>query len=105
MGTNMKREEFNKAIIEGKGATEDDPEIQNWVATQFGRHFAGVEAESEDALPETCQCGRAENIARRRLNTAYADDEQNWLVSCLNCFEQEVEMYEEMWADYWSMVL
>ena len=102
----MKRKEFNKAIIEAKEAIDDDEEMQNWVATQFGRHFAGLEIEPEAELPDACpHCKKEEGIARRRLNTAYADDEQNWLISCPDCFEQTVYQYEEMWADYWSMVL
>jgi hypothetical protein len=35
---------------------------------------------------------------RRRQNTAYCDDERNWIIACPECFEA----IEERWRDLWS---
>lgn len=41
-------------------------------------------------------------IRNRRLNTQYADDASNWLVSCTFCFDDTVALYAEMWAEYYA---
>lgn len=50
-------------------------------------------------------CGRLQHVKRRRTNTAYADDEENWLTSCLECFEEREEYWKERWGDYYNGVL
>lgn len=102
----MKQSEFNTIIVEIKGHAEDPPGVQNWVATQFGRRLAGCEIEC-DNLPKVCPvCQRpGPDIAKRRLNAAYADDDLNWLVSCRDCFDERQDQLGEMWDDYYSMVL
>jgi hypothetical protein len=41
---------------------------------------------------------------RRRQNTAYADDERNWVVLCDECFAENEEHWHEMWAEYYSSI-
>ena len=60
---------------------------------RFGAEFVGI----------VCPCCHAfSRVDRRRLNTAYVDDERNYLESCRDCFEAEVEHYADLWADYYS---
>ena len=50
-------------------------------------------------------CGEdySENeIQRRRLNTAYVNEESNWLTSCLDCFKETWDYYQELWDDFYS---
>jgi len=48
-----------------------------------------------------CFCGReSENIAARRLNTAYVDEPSNWLCSCYDCYSETVDHYKELWYEY-----
>ena len=42
---------------------------------------------------------------RRRQNTAYVDDELNYVFACDKCFEEIQEYWKERWSEYWSMVL
>lgn len=39
-------------------------------------------------------------VERRRLNTAYHNEESNWQTSCCHCFRESVEHYQELWDDY-----
>lgn len=41
------------------------------------------------------------SVAHRRQNTAYTDDEQNFVNTCLPCFEEIEKEWEEMWDEYW----
>ena len=97
-----KQDEFNQAIVEGLKADNFDAAVQNWVSTQFGMRFAGTET----TVPRrrTCPvCGRRRMVTTRRLNTAYADDSQNWMTSCRECFNERFDQYAEDWDTYWSM--
>ena len=103
-------DDFNKTVIQSIGSLGDD-DGDNWIATTFGKRAAGFQV-SDEMLPERCPlCGQPDYdsgqavIAKRRLNTAYVDDKKNWLVSCESCFEERVAEYQEMWDEYWSMVL
>ena len=40
---------------------------------------------------------------RRRQNTAYNDEESNWVHLCDQCFEQNEKYWGEMWSEYYSM--
>ena len=42
---------------------------------------------------------------RRRRNTAYHDDEQNYVTLCWNCFLWQEERWDEMWREYHSGLL
>jgi len=39
---------------------------------------------------------------RRRLNTAYAIEEHNWVVCCKPVYKDMVEYYKERWQEYYS---
>lgn len=47
--------------------------------------------------PEGCTCHI--EVKRRWLNTRYANDEDNWVTSCRQCYEQLWEQYDELWND------
>ena len=38
----------------------------------------------------------------RRLNTAYVEDEKNFIYSCENEYTIAYNHYEEMWQDYYG---
>ena len=42
------------------------------------------------------------NAKRRRQNTQYVDDAQNWVTLCDKCMELNNEYWKDMWADYYS---
>lgn len=42
---------------------------------------------------------------RRRQNTAYCDDNRNWVIACDNCMETIQERWTEMWRDYYGGLL
>lgn len=42
------------------------------------------------------------NARRQRQNTAYVDDEHNWIVMCPECAEANAEYWEDMWRDYYA---
>lgn len=44
-------------------------------------------------------------VKRRRLNTAYVDEESNYLTSCLSCYWETVDYYQDLWDDYYSSIL
>ena len=97
---------FNSVVVTAKNADDNSAPVQGWVASTFGRCFSGIEVEAGE-LPDVCPiCQEREGgrIAKRRLNAAYADDDQNWLISCLSCFEERQYQLREMWEDYYSAV-
>lgn len=42
------------------------------------------------------------NAKRRRQNTRYVDDEQNWVTLCDECMKVNHAYWDDMWADYYS---
>lgn len=40
------------------------------------------------------------DLKRRRLNTAYYDEESNYMCSCGDCYQEAHDQYEDMWAEY-----
>jgi hypothetical protein len=44
-------------------------------------------------------------VLRRRQNTAYEDEESNYVECCEDCFEQIESYWEERWQEYYSQVL
>lgn len=46
------------------------------------------------------QCD-SEDATRRRQNTAYVNDESNWVELCDECFKECEEYWAGMWADYY----
>lgn len=52
---------------------------------------------------EYCQNYHNESeIQKRRLNSAYIDDDKNWMTSCIDAYEEAVSYYEDLWHDYYS---
>jgi hypothetical protein len=55
---------------------------------------------------EYCQeCHDESKIQRRRLNTAYYEDELNYMTSCEEVYKEAIEYYRELWSDYYSRIL
>jgi len=50
--------------------------------------------------PLICGCGATETIERRRLPTCYQHEEDNWMTSCLTCYEETREQYQEWIKEY-----
>lgn len=42
------------------------------------------------------------NIEKRRLNTQYIDEKQNYMTSCKNCYDEAYVYYKEMWDDFYN---
>lgn len=82
----MDSKEFNDRISE---FVDGDEELKADFASIFGVLVSGVSV-SCDSLPDVCPiCGSPDNIAKRRRNTSYMDDEFNWFISCVDCFERD----------------
>lgn len=46
-------------------------------------------------------CGRpSRDVASRRINTAYVDDNLNQRTECGQCHSRTIEYYDELWDDY-----
>lgn len=102
------QDEFNERVkraFAGDDTPLADEDVGNWVAATFGKLLTGTQVTCED-LPATCPVceKKADDIAKRRRNTAYQDDRLNWMISCLACFVRDTEIMDEMWAEYYSMV-
>lgn len=41
------------------------------------------------------------NASKVRMNTAYVDEDRNWVVLCPECCEECSEYWADMWADYY----
>lgn len=50
------------------------------------------------------QCGRwfRHGVKRRRQNTAYVEEEWNFVTACEECFEEIESYWEERWAEYYA---
>lgn len=64
---------------------------------------AGIRIEGEPKLEECKGCHRVVMVAKRRINTAYVKDEQNWMTSCEECYEETIEHYNDLWATYYGL--
>lgn len=53
----------------------------------------------------TCCDRRRRHLARRRMSCLYADEESNWLTSCLPCFERAEELWREQFREYHAGLL
>jgi len=54
---------------------------------------------------EKCQCCGAMNATRQRQRTCYPNDEDNFKTYCPKCQEEEDEHWDDMWDEYYSMVM
>lgn len=41
-------------------------------------------------------------VKNRRLNTRYVNDESNYNKSCLSCYIDTYDFYQDMWDSYYS---
>ena len=54
-------------------------------------------------IPVCPHCGeRDRTVERRMTNMMYQDDEMNYIVSCLSCFDEYCRDYEELFDDIYS---
>lgn len=62
---------------------------------------AGIEIVDGEERKGVCNvCGtEKETIANRRKNTRYFDEESNWYESCLECYKDMIEYYNELWSN------
>lgn len=44
-------------------------------------------------------------VERRRQNTAYLEEESNWVTVCEDCFEEIQWQWEQMWRDLYGNIL
>lgn len=53
------------------------------------------------------QCGRwfCRGVKRRRQNTAYEDEESNYITVCRKCYDEVQALWAEKWEEYWSSCL
>ena len=51
-----------------------------------------------------CGCGEAAR-PKCRQNTAYANDDLNWVTLCEEHLQENAEHWQDMWQDYWKDVL
>lgn len=58
------------------------------------------------AAPPICQCPVCGHpgAERRRQNTAYADDERNFVTLCPSCHEENNKQWGEQWSEYYGAV-
>lgn len=49
-------------------------------------------------------CGRwlCWGVKRRRQNTAYEDEESNYITVCRECFDEIQALWDERWIEYYS---
>lgn len=53
----------------------------------------------------TCKMCGAKNANHNRQRTAYVNDDMNWADLCPECQKEADEYWDEMWSDYYSMVM
>lgn len=47
-------------------------------------------------------CGRkSKTVARRHMRTAYVNEADNYMESCMRCFLLSEKHWDEMWAEYY----
>lgn len=56
---------------------------------------------------QQCPCCKQidRSVRVRRLNTEYVEDSNNYLYSCLACYDETFEHYADMWQDYYGAVM
>lgn len=50
----------------------------------------------------TCIVCKKKGATKRRQNTAYVEDEKNWVVMCDSCFEENEAYWQERWEEYYT---
>lgn len=86
-----------------------DDEVERERLKLLTAHFITHGAQICGSAPYSGLClscaEKKDDIAKRRLNTAYPDDASNWMLSCGECFEEARAYYAERWTDYYNEVL
>lgn len=81
-----------------------DP-VDRWYHNTVTAHLvgAGLDISAPTGI-DVCPCCRTTqpDVRNRRRNAAYANEEENWIVCCGNCFEEDVEHYQELWDMYYA---
>lgn len=55
--------------------------------------------------PRCPMCGqRKHSVERRRRNTAYQDDDQNFHTCCAECHDDANQFWSEMWQDHYNNI-
>lgn len=81
----------------------EDDEIELHFAKMKIRHLSESIVANEKHSGKCSGCGkRSRSIQKRRLNAAYANDEENWLESCPACYKARQEQLANDWAEYYS---
>jgi hypothetical protein len=85
-----------------KESYEEDAEYKRRIlAGLIGN--TGLAMQKEDGKFGECPfCKKIGFIVKRRLNTAYYEEESNWVNSCYDCFLEDIEYYKEQWDEYYS---
>jgi hypothetical protein len=86
-----------------------EQEIEEWRLQQFTRKAVSLGTEIIDEsceVPNECPtCGVSDGtVARRRRNSAYVDDAENWLVSCMSCYKEDWQRLQGDWDEYYDLV-
>jgi len=73
---------------------------------QFAEFVPYIVTDADVNMPVCPCCDRIDNTTRmRRINTAYHNDNDNLLVSCAACYQETIDYYAELVAEYWDGVL
>lgn len=88
-----------------------EKDVDRWYAQQSLAKLVGtggIEIVSEEQPKiDTCPvCERkSDDIKRRRRYSAYANEEENWLTSCQDCYDTDYSHLRDDWEEYYSMVM
>ena len=76
---------------------------KHFLATRTARAVqAGLDISEPSQQAECLGCHRVTAVRRRRMNTAYVNEESNWVTCCDECFAETVEHFADLWATYYS---
>jgi hypothetical protein len=53
-----------------------------------------------DMCPECRESVPKKEIEKRKMNTAYVNEEENYLTSCNKCFDSIEQHWKEMWENH-----
>jgi cytochrome c553 len=79
------------------------PWVRHILATRTA-HLVQAGLDISQPLEESvCPCCQEQrfDVRKRRRNTAYVNEESNWLICCGECHESDVEDYAELWDTYY----
>ena len=49
-----------------------------------------------------CEQWFRSGVKRRRQNTAYVDEESNYITTCIDCYDEIQALWAEMWDEYYK---